>query len=169
MFGVKKNVALRFKTLADKALQTMAFSVILSLTSLSAFAAASTTTQPTDSTKEVSMSNVQQASITSQAWLNEVDKGHYAQSWDMGSTVFKLTISKEEWIKALDAIRKPLGSLISREIVDERTAKDPHKLPKGDYVVMVYKTSFATKSSATEIVTLYKEDGKWQVLTYQVD
>ena len=40
------------------------------------------------------------------------------------------------------------------------TAIDPSGMPKGDYIVMFYKTVFSHKT-AYELVTLYLEDGQW--------
>lgn len=110
---------------------------------------------------------LQASAAAAQSWLQLLDKGQFGQSWDQVSSVTKHTIKKEEWEHILEKTRKPLGNVKSREVLDQRTAKDPQGLPKGDYVVMVYKTVFA-KSTASELLTLYLEDGQWRVVTYQV-
>lgn len=113
--------------------------------------------------------NLEAGAITTKAWLEIVDSGQYDKSWDETANQTKLTASKKEWHKILDKTRKPLGSVKSRKVADIRTAKDPHNLLPGDYLVMIYKTSFANKESAYELVTLYLQDGQWRVLTYQID
>lgn len=105
------------------------------------------------------------ASLT---WLGLLDRGDYGKSWDTASAIMKLTLPKDQWITILNKVRKPLGSVRSRTVLDQRTAKDPHGLPKGDYMVMFYKTVFSSKT-ANELVTLYFEEGTWSVLTYQVN
>jgi len=81
-----------------------------------------------------------------------------------------MTIGKEEWIELEQATRKPLGKVISRDVVDERIAKNPKGLPVGNYMVLFYNTSFTNRKDAHELVTLMQEsDGKWRVLTYHVD
>ena len=102
-------------------------------------------------------------------WLLLVDNGTYGDSWEIGSATFKLTIPKDRWVTLMEQIRKPLGSVQKREILDQRTAKDPKGLPPGDYMVFFYDTSFSEKGVAHELVTMVKEnDGQWRVLTYQV-
>lgn len=114
--------------------------------------------------------DIQLSQIETQAWLGLIDKGSYGESWEKGSLMFRNTIKKEEWIKAMDKVRKPIGSLLDRTNLDIRTSKDPQGLPSGDYMVYVYESSFAHKKSAHELVTLVQEsDGRWRVLTYQID
>jgi hypothetical protein len=125
------------------------------------------------STQETSSSllesQLQAAEITAKAWLDIVDKGDYKKSWVEMSTITRNTVKEDEWEKILTKTRKPLGAVKMRNIVDIRTATNPKNLPVGNYVVMVYKTSFAAKPDANELVTLYLQNGQWHVLTYQVD
>lgn len=103
-------------------------------------------------------------------WLKVIDQGNYDQSWDLGSLTMKLKIPKNDWKTILAATRGKLGAVKSRELVDQRTSKDPNGLPKGDYMVLIYKTNFTTKNSLGELVTMVLEsDGKWRGLTYQVE
>lgn len=101
------------------------------------------------------------------SWLQLVDQGKYGESWDAGSLTFQLTISRNEWMKALDLARRPLGSVNSRELLRQDPAQNPKDLPKGDYIVVYYKTSFANKPNAHERVILQKQNnGQWKMLTY---
>lgn len=121
-----------------------------------------------DTAKSFSDNALQASAAASQAWLGLLDKAQYGQSWDQSATITKLTINKEDWVQILEKTRRPLGAVSSREVVDQRTAQDPKGLPKGDYIVMVYKTVFSHQPAKVELVTLYLEDGKWHVVTYQV-
>lgn len=113
--------------------------------------------------------NLQAAAIASKVWLEDVDNNKYEKSWDEASSITKGTMSRDEWNKMLNKIRKPLGSVKSREVVDLRVATSPKNLPSGEYVVMIYKTAFANKPSTYELVTLFLQGGQWQVVTYQID
>ena len=105
----------------------------------------------------------------SEQWLILIDKGKYAESWRQGSIVFQRTIPVDRWIGLVKSTRRPLGNVISRKVLDQRTAKDPKGLLPGDYMVLFYDTSFSKKGVAHELVTLVLEkDGQWRVLTYQV-
>lgn len=134
----------------------------LSLLPFSLFAATSTPESVVDSSLETS-------AIASQSWLELVDKGQYAESWEKSSALMKKTVTKDEWVQILTTVRKPLGSVSSRQVVDQRKAQNPHGLPAGDYIVMFYKTVFSAKPTANELVTLYLDNGQWNVLTYQVN
>lgn len=102
-------------------------------------------------------------------WLALLDQGKYGDSWEKASSILKLTIKKEQWIVIMDATRKPNGKVKSREIIDQRVAKNPSGLPAGDYMVLLFSTSFEHKAKGKELVTLYFSDGHWNVLTYQVE
>jgi hypothetical protein len=109
------------------------------------------------------------SAVAGQRWLNLLDQTKYTQSWDYGSVTLKLTIPKNHWTTLMERLRKPLGSLKSRKLVDQRTAKDPVGLPKGDYMILLFQSAFSRKDSAKELITMIQEsDGKWRVLTYQV-
>lgn len=114
-------------------------------------------------------SQYQAGEITSKAWLNTVDKGEYGKSWEELSVITKHTVKKDEWEKILTKTRKPLGGVKIRDVVDIRSAINPKNLPAGNYMVMIYKTSFTAKSDVHELVTLFLQDGQWRVLTYQIE
>lgn len=108
------------------------------------------------------------ANVSSQ-WLKLIDEGKYGESWDYGSKTFQFTIKRDEWVKAEEKLRKPLGSYVSRKLIEQRTAKNPKGLPAGDYMVLYYKSSFSNRPEANELITMVREsDGKWRVLTYHV-
>lgn len=139
---------------------------------LQAEAATTTTPTQTPTSEKISPqleSQLQAGEITSKAWLGIVDKGEYNKSWDEMSVITRNTVKKEEWEKILTKTRKPLGAVKERSVVDIRSAINPKNLPAGNYMVMIYKTSFATKADAHELVTLFLQDGQWHVLTYQID
>jgi uncharacterized cupin superfamily protein len=47
---------------------------------------------------------------------------------------------------------------------------NPHGLPRGAYMVVEYNTSFENAPASGELLTLRQgTDGKWRVLTYQVN
>ena len=104
----------------------------------------------------------------SEKWLALVDKGKYGDSWDAASIILKVQFPRKEWIKYLTKTREPLGNVISREVIDQRTANNPPGVPPGKYIVLIYQTQFSRKKAVYELVTLrFSDRGKWQILTYQ--
>lgn len=107
------------------------------------------------------------AAASAYAWLMLVDEGRYPESWEAAASYFKTAIAKKEWGKALNAARKPLGRLISRELKSTAYASSLPGAPDGEYVVIQYTTSFENKKSGIETITpMLESDGVWRVSGY---
>jgi hypothetical protein len=107
------------------------------------------------------------ALIAAEKWLATVDEGKYAESWQDAAAYFKNAVSKEQWEQSLQAVRKPLGKLLSRRIQSKSYQRSLPGAPDGEYVVIQFKTSFGNKSSAVETVTpMVDKDGRWRVSGY---
>ena len=109
------------------------------------------------------------AEVQGLAWLDVVDKGNYQASWEQASNTLKLTLPQAEWIKLMNKMRKPLGSVVSRNIADVRTSTNPPGAPAGDYVILVYTSSFSNKEKAQELLILSQGfDHQWKPMSYYV-
>ena len=109
------------------------------------------------------------AFASSQKWLSLIDKGEYAKSWDESAAYFKNAITKEKWLESMNAYRKPLGKLVSRNLKSKQYATTLPGAPDGEYVVIQYETSFEYKKSATETITpMLDKDGTWRVAGYYI-
>jgi hypothetical protein len=107
--------------------------------------------------------------VTNQAlkWLELIDAGNYAQSWQQASTLFKGAVSEGKWVKTLKGLRAPLGKVASRQQMSKQEKSKLPGAPDGNYVIFQFKTSFTKKKSAVETVTLSQEpDGKWRASGY---
>ena len=101
------------------------------------------------------------------SWLRVVDTGKYEQSWDEASSFFKSAVTKAAWNSALQQARGPLGSASHRSSMGSTYQTDLPNAPKGEYVVMQYKTDFAKTGAAIETVSaMLDRDGKWRVAGY---
>ena len=47
---------------------------------------------------------IENASVETMEWLAITDTGQYKSSWDSASTLFKATVSAEDWEKSLSAV-----------------------------------------------------------------
>ena len=66
-------------------------------------------------------------------------------------------------------MRKPLGSLKSREVKSVEYHTSLPGAPDGQYVVIQFKTSFEHKESAIETITpMLDKDKKWRVSGYYI-
>jgi opacity protein-like surface antigen len=103
------------------------------------------------------------------SWLALVDRGDYGASWQEASSFFQSKISKADWETALKQVRTPLGAAGSRTLLVAEFQTDLPGAPKGEYVVIQYKTEFAGSRQLVETITpMLDKDGKWRVSGYFV-
>ncbi|MFD2168331.1 DUF4019 domain-containing protein [Thalassotalea euphylliae] len=100
------------------------------------------------------------------SWLALVDQGEYEASWQHTGDVFKQQITPQNWVKALNATRAPLGHLTSRELVVSKATKELPGVPDGNYIVLQFQSSFGNKNRAIETLTLQKNAQHWQPVGY---
>ena len=102
-----------------------------------------------------------------QAWLTVVDSGDYSGSWQEASAYFRGGTTQESWEKTMEAFRKPLGNVISRDVMLAEESTSPPGAPDGKYVLLRFMSSFEKKRSAVETVTfMLDSDGKWRAVRY---
>jgi Protein of unknown function (DUF4019) len=112
---------------------------------------------------------VEMAQKADTAWLELVDAGKYLESWKAAAAAFQAAVTEEKWGSALSAMRTPLGKLGTRMIESATYTKILPGVPDGDYVVVLYETSFEKKQTAQETVIASKEkDGAWRVAGYYI-
>lgn len=113
--------------------------------------------------------NIDKAIESSKQWLEIVDSSNYVKSWEISSELFKKAITKENWEKALEQVRLPLGEMVKRELRTKEFKTSLPGAPDGEYVVIVYSTEFKNKENSYETITPMKDkDGKWRVSGYYI-
>lgn len=109
------------------------------------------------------------ATEAAESWLVLIDSAKYAESWEKTSSFFQEAVDLESWIKSMQAMRAPMGQLVSREIKSSQYETSLPGAPDGEYVVIQFNTSFEKKKSAIETVTpMLEKDGKWRVSGYYI-
>jgi len=107
------------------------------------------------------------AGVATEKWLIMVDRGNYVQSWKEAAEYFKGAVSQEQWGHSLQAVRKPLGKIISRKVITKTYQTTLSGAPDGEYIVIQFETSFQNRKSAIETVTaMLDKDGQWRVAGY---
>lgn len=111
------------------------------------------------------------------AWLEVIDQGHYAQSWDEADgQEFKKALTQVQWVQALDQARKPLGKVKSRllasaalQLASNKNAPSSVIKLNSDIVTAQFNTSFENLAAALETVIFEKTtDGSWKAVGYTV-
>lgn len=110
-----------------------------------------------------------QAIAAAEQWLKMVDAGQYDQSWEIASQLVKDAVSKEQWSKSIAGARGSFGPVVSRALKSKQYANSLPGVPDGEYVVILYQTSFKNKKLAIETITPKRTaDGSWRVAGYYI-
>ena len=109
--------------------------------------------------------SVQQAA---RAFLVLTDRDEGSASWQMAGKQFRNAMSEAGWTEALHKVRIPLGPVGERALLSTKfTTNFSGAAAEGDYALLLYRTSFASRTDARETVTLEREsDGEWRVIGY---
>jgi metal-sulfur cluster biosynthetic enzyme len=107
------------------------------------------------------------------AWLALVDAGRYLESWDALSPYFRGLVRRERWDAQLVNLRTPFGVVKSRTLAWKKYTTVLEYAPKGEYVVIMFKTVFENmpkgmKEQIETIVPMLQRDGSWRVSGYTI-
>lgn len=104
-----------------------------------------------------------------ESWLAMMDAGKYAESWKAAAAVMRGAVTVEKWESTMKNVRDPLGKLESRKLQSATYTTLLPGVPDGDYVVILYETSFEHKATAQETVIMSREKDKvWRVAGYYI-
>lgn len=110
-----------------------------------------------------------EAEAAAKAWLAVVDEGHYGESWDAASALFREEVTKAEWETMVQSAREALGAVGSRTLESARFARQLPGAPDGEYVVLQYQSEFENQASVMETITPQRQDdGSWAVSGYYI-
>ena len=102
-------------------------------------------------------------------WLQLVDRGDYARSYQFAAGHFKYVLTKEQYAATLREGRESFGGLVGRERISALYKTDPPRAPKGEYVIIHFKVSFESGETTLERVSVIKEkDNTWKVAGYHI-
>ncbi len=109
------------------------------------------------------------AVLAAEKWLNLVDEKRYSDSWKEAAEYFRNAVKPEQWEQSLQAVRRPLGKLVSRKMKSSTFETSLPGAPDGEYVVIQFETSFENKKESIETVTpMMDKNGKWKVSGYYI-
>ncbi len=99
-------------------------------------------------------------------WLGEIDAGSYDQSYTDAGSALHEKVPQDRWVKILKTERPLLGKVVSREVISHELHPDGLEGAQGTFMVLGYRTSFATKPDELEYVVLKREFGGWRCVGY---
>ncbi|MEJ2200199.1 MAG: DUF4019 domain-containing protein [Desulfuromonadaceae bacterium] len=102
-------------------------------------------------------------------FLQLIDSGQFAASWEVCSSLFKQQVPKQQWIRQLESILPTLGPLADRKLKSQQYTRSLPGAPDGEYVVIQFSSAFANKRNTLETVTpMLDRDGQWRVSGYYI-
>ncbi|HEV2437814.1 MAG TPA: protein kinase [Verrucomicrobiae bacterium] len=115
--------------------------------------------------KEIEARTNSKGLLAVEAWLAKVDGGNYARSWETAAASFQRTNSREEWVRRLEKVRRPLGKVLSRKLSGTETISFSTRWG----AKFTFDTSFDGLLAAKETVTsVMLRNGEWQALGYLI-
>ncbi|WP_353071808.1 DUF4019 domain-containing protein [Tunturiibacter gelidiferens] len=112
---------------------------------------------------------VQLAARDAEEWMTKLDAGKYAECWTEASQMVKNAVTMEKFESSMKAVHDPMGKLESRKLQSASYTTLLPGVPSGEYVVILYETSFDHKPTAQETVIMSREKDKvWRVAGYYI-
>lgn len=108
----------------------------------------------------------EKASAAAMQFLQLLDSGKYAESWQVSATLMKGRVTEQEWIEKLTKARELSGAVVARTENDVSYSKTAKDSPDGEYISMIFDTKYQRAEKVSEYVTVMLEDGGWKVAGY---
>ena len=122
----------------------------------------------TDNQDNLTHAEDEQAAIQiAETWLALIDEGKYEESWDESSSMFKNSVTKEQWVETMRINRPPLGKVLQRKVKTKSYETNVPGKPDREHVAIQFQTKFENKAIGIETITPAKDsDGVWRVWGY---
>lgn len=109
------------------------------------------------------------AQKAAETWIALIDAGKLEDTWTEAHSLFKEKVSKEQWVAAITDLQSRVGKLKSRKLRAAQATKSLPGAPDGDYVVLIYDSSYENLPEAVDTLVAAKDkDGSWRVSGYSV-
>ena len=109
----------------------------------------------------------QEAARAMAAWLQEIDAGRVAASWEGLLPAVQAMVTREQWDAAVRQGRAPFAGAVTGRVVDDaQPMPGPAGAPPGEYARVTFATRFSGGGAATETVMAAREGGRWRAAGY---
>jgi hypothetical protein len=100
-------------------------------------------------------------------WAAQADASQADAMWQASSPIMQKSVSKADWGKYVDNVKKQLGAVQGRDWVQLGRVENPQGLPAGNYVNVVFVVRHAN-APAVETVSLTQSGSSWVPVGYVV-
>jgi len=109
---------------------------------------------------------VEQTAPVAEAFLQLLDQGKYAESWQSSAKLMQDKVAENEWVEKLTKARSLSGELVARERTDASYSTEAQDSPDGEYMMFTYSSNYKKANDVSEYVTVALEGTRWKVAGY---
>jgi hypothetical protein len=102
-------------------------------------------------------------------WLDALDAGRHAESWNDAAAVMKEGRNQQDWIREVATPRESFGKSVMRELQRAEFSTTVRGAPSGKYVTVIYLTQFAKAPLVYETILLTLEGEQWRIAGYSIE
>lgn len=102
-------------------------------------------------------------------WLDALDAGRHAESWNDAAAVMKEGRNQQDWIREVATPRESFGKSVMRELQRAEFSTTVRGAPSGKYVTVIYLTQFAKAPLVYETILLTLEGDQWRIAGYSIE
>ncbi|MBW1710346.1 MAG: DUF4019 domain-containing protein [Deltaproteobacteria bacterium] len=103
-----------------------------------------------------------------QSYLQLIDKQQYSQTYNLITPGLRQAKTERQWGDLVKSVRESVGEIKSRRLAKVEKTETFADLPKGDYLLAVFETSFTGKAETKETVVLAFTEGGYEVAGYKI-
>lgn len=110
---------------------------------------------------------IKDANNVAEDWLNDLNKEHYKNAYNLLSKEVKLRFQQEAWIGLMNTLMLEFGELKSRKVTQTYFQSEIEGLEDGFYVIVEYDVNYKNTKEHTEHLLLkqnYKTE--WEIFDY---
>lgn len=107
------------------------------------------------------------AAAAADKFLQLVDADQFAASWQAAAPLLREKVSEADWVAQLRRTREITGPVVERSQKSMTYSTSAKDSPEGEYILIIFDTSFKGKSGATESLTVMLDQNQaWRVAGY---
>lgn len=106
------------------------------------------------------------SAVAAQEFLQMVDAGKYADSWQISDPYLKETVPLNDWKDKLNKIRETLGALEKRELDGVSFTAPAKEFPDSEVIMLEYVSQFKLKETKEVVTVVQGADNRWRVVGY---
>ena len=99
-----------------------------------------------------------------EAWLSLIDAGNFSEAYDATGSLFRESVTAEEFRTSMEERLGLLGALESRTLSSTQRLTTIPDAPPGDYFVFEFDGVYELRPNARERVTAASESDEWPVV-----